>query len=73
MPIICKKGDFICSALNRTGKKNAPRGAGTLTTSAKQHNMSIPAFVSRVDANPKKFKTITKQRVQLYKNITKKK
>ena len=70
--MLCKKGDFICAALNRSGKKNAPRGSGTLTTSAKQHNMSIPAFVKNVEANPKKYNKITKQRVQLYKNLTKK-
>ena len=37
----CNKGTgtgcFIQKALDTEGKKNAPRGAGTLTESAKQH------------------------------------
>ena len=70
----CKKGQggcFIQKALNRTGVKNHPRGAGTLTESAKQHNMSVAAFAKEVDKNPDKYQKITHQRVNLYKNLMK--
>ena len=70
----CKKGQggcFIQKALDTSGVKNHPRGAGTLTESAKQHGMSVPAFAREVDRHPDKFKKITHQRVNLYKTLMK--
>tara|TARA_R110000744_G_scaffold193522_1_gene312412 strand:- start:654 stop:890 length:237 start_codon:yes stop_codon:yes gene_type:complete len=72
----CKKGQggcFIQKALDTSGVKNHPRGAGTLTESAKQHGMSVAAFAKEVDKNPSKYHTITHQRVNLYHNLMKSK
>ena len=63
---------WIQKAMSAKGKKGAPRGAGTLTAQAKEHNMSVAAFAKNVEANPDKYYTITKQRVQMYRNMTKK-
>ncbi len=62
---------FIQDILKKKGKKGAPRGAGTLTAQAKQHSMSVPEFAKEVERCPDKYKTITKQRVSLYKTLSK--
>ncbi len=71
----CKNGTgsgcFIQKVLDTEGKKNAPRGAGTLTESAKQHGMSVKAFANEVERHPDKFQKITKQRVNLYRTLMK--
>ena len=64
-------GCWIQKALKNKGAKNKPRGEGTLTTSAKQHHMSVKQFAKDVDKNPDKYKKITKQRVNLYKSLKK--
>ena len=63
--------NWIQDVLKKKGKKGAPRGAGTLTAQAKQHNMSVPEFAKEVERCPDKYKPITKQRVSLYKTLTK--
>lgn len=70
----CKPGQggcFIQKALDTSGVKNHPRGAGTLTESAKQHGMSVKAFAKEVGNHPDKYQKITKQRVNLYKTLMK--
>jgi len=62
---------FIQDVLKKKGKKGAPRGAGTQTAQAKQHKMSVPEFAKEVERCPDKYKPITKQRVSLYKTLTK--
>ncbi len=62
---------WIQKALSNKGKKNAPRGEGTLTAQAKEHKMSVAQFAKNVEAHPDKYYSITKQRVQMYRNITK--
>ncbi len=62
---------WIQKDLSNKGKKYAPRGEGTLTAQAKEHIMSVKAFAKNVEAHPDKYYTITKQRVQMYRNMTK--
>ena len=64
--------DWIQKAMNAKGKKGAPRGKGTLTKQAASHNKSVKAFAKQVENNPEDYETITKQRVNLYRVLTKK-
>ncbi len=66
-----QKEDWIGKALNRKGKKGKPRGEGTLTNQAESKGMSVEEFAREVKGNPKKYDTITKQRVNLYTTLRK--
>ena len=68
-----KNEGFIQEALSAKGKKGKPRGAGTLTEQAKREGKSVKEFAKMVDKNPSKYNEITKQRVNLYKNLMKSK
>lgn len=63
--------DWIQKATGGKSKKGKPRGEGTLTAQAKKEGMTVKQFASKVDKNPKKYAEITKQRVNLYKNLMK--
>lgn len=63
--------DWIGAVLDTKGKKGKPRGEGTLTRQAEGHGMSVEEFSRDVKANPNKYDTITKQRVNLYTTLRK--
>ena len=65
------KKKWIQEALSAKGTKGSPRGEGTLTAQAKRHKMTVKQFASMVEKNPEDFEDITKQRVNLYKNLMK--
>ncbi len=62
---------WIQKALDTSGKKYAPRGAGTLTAQAKRAGVSVAQFARDVEQHPDKYQNITHQRVQLYRNLMK--
>ena len=63
--------DWIGQVLDKKGKKGKPRGEGTLTRQAESKGMSVEEFAREVKANPNKYDTITKQRVNLYTTLRK--
>jgi len=65
--------DWIQEALDAKGSKGKPRGEGTLTAQAKSHGKSVKAFAVEVENNPEDYETITKQRVNFYRVLTKQK
>ena len=61
----------LFSFTKKKGTKGKPRGPGTLTAQAKRHGMSVKQFIRHVNNNPKNFRKITKQRVNLAKTLMK--
>jgi len=64
------KCDWIKKATSVKGEKGKPRGKGTLTKQAQNAKKSVRAFAQEVVDNPHKYDKITRQRVNLYQNIT---
>lgn len=64
--------DWIGKVLDKKGKKGKPRGEGTFTRQAETNGFgSVEEFARDIKANPNKYDTITKQRLNLYTTLRK--